>query len=199
MMLDFSKEHLAPYERQYLVKAFLKKKGVVPSRNLLNNICLWIENGVSNKKAQIQTKKIIVDRKRLFLLLEDLPAISMDLSLQEGSYRFGSWKVKIEKESKPTAMGSWKDLWKGKAVFSLPKGCRISLLNNLQVLDIKRFNKFISNQKIPAFFKGLCPVVTKDKSLIGELLSGRKWKMKGMTSFFKVIFEHDLVKSPETE
>ncbi len=199
LMIDFSNETLASYERQYLVKSLLKKKGVVLSRSLLNNICLWIENGASNKKAQMQAKKIIVDRKRLFVLAQDLSSIPASLSLKEGIYRFGSWKVQIKKESTPINRGNWKDLWKGRAVFSVPQGCSLSLSSGLQVADNKRFNKFISNQKIPVFLKELCPVVMKDKSLIGELLSGKEWKMKDLPSFFRVIFEHDLIKSPETE
>ena len=189
-LLDLSKdfpEHI--FEREFVVRQFLKEGGFSFSRSELEGICLHLLNKSADCYFKRKDKILVVDRRCLFLMgsqvvdfkknkkdKEDKESKSSPfLDLVMGFSEFNRWTIKVEPNIKEEQLlGSWKDAWKGSFSFILPKGFyQVGFFEGGDVLS-----KWFSKNKVPAFLRGKIPLIFKDGKIYHEALTGRRFSEK---------------------
>ncbi len=176
--LEFPKS-LERIEIRHLIQRLLKKASMSVSRDNIEKIIDQINSNQSNKIFEVENKRIIVDRKILFIQTKKFPKInSFPITFGKFSYSWG--EIEITNKCKDSKVG-WKNAWLGEISFSLPEG---EYLLNIPVpgsyYKKKRLKKWLFENMVPHFFRYSWPVVYSDGCIKREFLSGKcKEKLPG--------------------
>lgn len=144
---------------------------------------------LKKKKADCRIGPFYIDRGRAFLLKEMKWQENILKPLHLGSFTWGCWQVVVEQGKKELPPPTWKDVLKGKVVFSLPKGDYFLDVPRLEspFSGKRSLSRFWTDKKVPAIFRFAFPVVCKGKEVVFEALSGSS-RLKG--SDLKIIIRH---------
>lgn len=151
-----------------------------PSRDIVDKVCEAVIQGTANRCVEMGKKKIFIDRKRLFFLTQDFPALPEQTPLEEGTLTCGSWLIEVQRVSDKGSISSssWKDLWQGKAFVEL--SCKDKLYleapkANSSYPRKSSMGKLWNKDQIPAFLRSTIPVLSTDNQVIHEFLTGKRF------------------------
>ena len=152
-------------EARYLLQQWAEKAGIRLSRVLIEFILDAIVSNLPNRRL---SQRIFVDRGCLFLLSEIFPAWGKEpLLLKPGSWRWGDWRVDVEKTIEPVPKTTWKEVWTGHFIELVPQGW-------LRMPSPGTHLRYLWNEeKVPAFFRYQVPVIWSEEGKLKELLTGK--------------------------
>lgn len=176
--LDFgNRSPTSELEIRFILDKFYETQGCYPNRETLNLASSHILSGSGNKFFCVDGFVLIVDRKRLFLMKNNLERLPEKVQLRP-STRYGPWTIEVEKITDYGFVTStnWKSAWNGYIEAIIPEG------ENYEVGTTKMGNsyprnssigKWWNNHKIPSFLRTSTPVIWRDGTIVHEFLTGK--------------------------
>lgn len=191
-VLDISKmEAQHSFALKFLIKKVCEKGEFSLSRDFLEKTLYLLQTQAANKEILMGAHKLCIDRGHLFLVQREPAVPKESMAIAPGEFDYGSWKIRVEFSNnfpnrKPT---SWIEAWKGQGEVYLPEGSY-----QLKPLELTSpypghspISRWLTNAKVPAFIRGFVPVVTSDREICAEFLTGRQHsKFKDMTKKVRV-------------
>lgn len=163
-------------EIKYLLRLFCEQKGFFLSREIIQEIAQALIEGKSSKGFAMGSQRILVDRKRLFMLnaLNPFEECSFEQEIKEGSCRHGDWNLKVSKELfSHTVNSEWQSGWQGRFEVFLPmKNCYALTVKSDAAGDWTALKKRWSQEKIPRFLTKTFPFIICEKQVFHEFLTG---------------------------
>ena len=153
-LLDLSEE--CPSEQvelKHLVRAFFSlvgERGL--SRDLINNGCRFIYEGVANRRVS----SCVIDRRRIFCPKNE-----------------GHWDVTMREVNscKHSFKSGWHNAWNGVLSVALP--CGDYVVDYLEGSGFPKLDRWWTKHKVPRFMRGIVPVVFEGKCVVHEFLTGK--------------------------
>jgi tRNA(Ile)-lysidine synthase len=187
-------EHL--FETKFLIKKICQMTNCLISRNCLEKAAKFIESKEADKYLTMGNRILYIDRRRLFLLMRPIPALSGICRIESGAHEYRGWKVvaSMADAEEKTPITSWKDAWEGKCEVCLPQGNyhlgMVSLSANFPFGS--PIGKWWTNGKVPAFLRYGVPVVWEDCNIRAEFLTGHTLAKKSNVSdkWMKISLEY---------
>lgn len=178
--IDFSLKNWHPYEIQFALRQIFELKNFFLSNDQILSFTDRIIENSANRRFQIGSIDLLIDRKRLFILnltpnLTEL--ISYDLKI--GTQQIGAWEVELfEGREKMRPILGLDLLFMKRPQFKLelPLGAyrlKTPSLKDGRFVFGKKISNWFSSLKIPLLFQTLIPVIEQDDGIFTELLSGK--------------------------
>ncbi len=175
---DFTIIH-NPFEMKYMVRFLAKESGVSLSHSSLEKAECLLQTNAANKCLMVQGRKIIFDRKKMFVLsnlpVQEFKSLELDTS-REGEFAFGLFNVSINKkksDSKNSHFSSWQNLFKGSMRLDVSEGKY--LLKSVETKERKILSDLWTKHKVPAFLRDCFPVLFNSESIYAEFLTEKKY------------------------
>lgn len=184
------------FEIKYFIRLFAKEMGFTISHSIVDAILFLIQSNASNKWLFMETKRLFIDRKKMFIFGSEMQEMPLNLSLEIdtsncGSFKFGSLKVILEeKPLKNIDLISWQSVFKGFVQVLIPEG-RYQLVHPKNSNSYKTLSSSWSNYKVPAFLRNHFPVLISEKEFCLDFLTGKQAfsKFKKLKSYQLTIRE----------
>ncbi len=182
--LDLSQEcPKTSFEIKYLLRKLAESKGFSLPRSIVDQGTELILNNSADKKIGAKAPLIEIDRRRIFLISAPFP--DLKFSFNESSDKFRT---------------SWKEAWNGTCSVLLPKG-EYHLgkpLLKARFLNGPTLGKWWTDNKVPAFLRGLMPVVYSGDLVVHEFLTGKlqaPYTNSGTRISAQPIYDHSIPRS----
>lgn len=187
--------HLHRIELRYLIQSAADQENIMLTRPVLETIMEWMERKSTHHQIQINQRTLRVDRGHFFILAKKMPQFAEPISLMgEGiQARSGDWvieEVAVKTQFGPksalalpdsifpeasfatTSKGStatsvqcdWKSLWRGE--------CSFQSFDEKMTLQLPP-PRLHWNDKVPSFFRKICPILLRDNEKMGDFISGK--------------------------
>lgn len=164
-------------EVKFLINRLCQDYSCRPSRSLLESVAEHILSGAGNKLFYVGDQELFIDRKRIFIRIQN------DLDLQnkrvklEHQTQWGPWQIELEHLNVKQAIKStnWHSIWNGEGEGLLPAGEYELGKPEMNALypRTSQISKWWNNHKIPAFLRAETPVIWQGNRIIHEFLTGR--------------------------
>jgi tRNA(Ile)-lysidine synthase len=177
--LDLSGEQgISPLILKHIFRRICSLIDLNPSRDILDKVIQAIAQGSANRSVEMEKKKIYIDRRRIFLLTNDLPCLSEKTPLENDSSLFGEWVVEVKEIQEPEALqvSNWKDLWRGKVSVQISSSGELFVeapQANSPYPGKSSLGKLWNKHQVPAFLRNVTPVLSNEGKVIHEFLSGK--------------------------
>lgn len=126
LFLDLSQECPdAMLEIKHLIRRCCEDDDFSVGRECIDTTANLLHRGAADKQVVMGKKRLYIDRRRLFVLSRELPAIPADvMKLQEGSCDYGSWRVHVSRSEMVSeySCSGWQSLWQAGGEVALPPG-----------------------------------------------------------------------------
>lgn len=168
---------LSLFEWKYVLRKICVAEGLPPPRDILHDAALSLKTLVPNHRYAFGNLTLFIDRGCLFVPERPLPVLpELGIPL-EGCFAFGPWEVSVmaqEGRGEGNLCG-WRNAYSGVIEASLPEGKYTIGKPELQAHypGTSPLKEWWNKHKVPAFIRGLVPVIWKDGSLYHEFLSGK--------------------------
>ena len=166
-------------ELRHMIRSFCRREGLNPGREQLERCIKLLLLGVADKRLEIESRNVYIDRKRLFIQrasLTPLPNEGMELTAGQ-SVQFGSWKIEVDavEEKAKASSTSWEAVWQGYAEAVLPnRKYQISKASSsIAYPRSSPLGKWWTDNKIPAFLRLSVPIISAEEGMRHEFLTGR--------------------------
>lgn len=158
-------------ELRALLRKMAQKESFVFSNPVLENILLWMEQKIPNRLIRMSQRHIVVDRGHFFLLARLLPRFDQNVTLPiNGIQQSGDWTIE---EVSSSVSCRWQDLWR--------TGAAVQAFDGQTILALP--SKMRWKQKIPAFLRKICPILTSGERNL-DFLSGKPGSGKRAVKIF---------------
>jgi tRNA(Ile)-lysidine synthase len=181
------------YELRYLVRRVIELAGFFVSREILDCLVRALEDNAADTQAQMGEQRLVVDRRRLFIITRFLPAPKELLKLALGTIYMPPWEITTTsvRWAGGEAQAGWQHLWRGEAVIFLQPGEYQTGLPQASARcaiggQETRLSRWWSNHKVPAFLRQQVPVIWAGPLVCGELLTGRGHRLGVGTDALRV-------------
>jgi tRNA(Ile)-lysidine synthase len=171
-------------EARYLLQKWGEIEKIKLSRDLLERA---LDAAASNLPNRRIASRVFADRGYVFLLAAALPSWGTSpLRLAPGSWVWGDWTIEVrEGGSFFEESGGWKEVWSGRFTVGVPRGWLTLPPSG------PRLRRLWNEKKIPAFFRSLVPIVSNEKGVMLEFLTGKN--LPEIEPYFKlVVSNHSL-------
>lgn len=173
-------------EMKYFVRRLCEKENICLPRSSIHLAAEFLLQGVANRLIEVGNRQLWIDRKRLFLpSFSTREKISFEpIPLVEGQYFQERWFIEVKKNIDPQEQicySSWKEGWKGKFRAVIPKGSyRLAHPRPNASYQFRQcsISKWWNDHKIPAFFRGIVPVILQGEAVYHEFLTGNCSSLK---------------------
>jgi tRNA(Ile)-lysidine synthase len=188
--LDLSQKEISPVLIKHIFRKLASLIDLNPSRELVDEVSNFIENSSANRTVEMGKKKIMIDRKRLFLLKSHPPSFSGKYPLREGSFVFEHWKVDVEllNENPSKYSTTWLNQWNGYGQVIAPSSKEYFLAPaqaNVSYPRSSALGKWWNTHKVPAFLRGAFPLLWDKNGVCHEFLTGQTFSDKAK-SYFRI-------------
>lgn len=169
--LDLSKG-AHPFEMRWILRKWLKEQCVEASHAIIEEILDLVRSKKADRKVHTRGKHLQVDRGKIFIVPEVLPALHPPLLIRHGLHTWGNWEVFVGDTIEHKTSKGWQASWKGVLSTTLPHGeYYLGFYRDVvDAKDIKTLHKMWTNAKVPAFLRALIPVITSKGCLQKEFL-----------------------------
>lgn len=178
--IDFSLKNWHPYEIQFALRQIFESKNLFLSSDQIHHFTDQVVQNCANRRSQIASINILIDRKRLFILsqtplLAEFPSYDLKLGIQQA----GPWEVELfEKKEKSSPSLGFHQLFMKRPQFriELPLGSyrlKVPCLKDGRFVFGKKISNWFSSHKVPLPFQTLLPVIEQDAGIFTELLTGK--------------------------
>lgn len=177
--LDLSRDcPEAQLEVKYLIRKLCETEEFALARECVEIAAELVQEGMADRQVEMGKHHLYIDRKRLFLLSLELPTLpEKSFPLLEGSYRYGSWTIRVERlgEAVNPSCSNWRSLWQNEGEVVLPEGeYQLGVPElNMAYPRSSPLGKWWTSHKIPAFLRLRVPVIYKKDEIIHEFLTGK--------------------------
>lgn len=147
------------FEIKYLLRRMAEIKNCSLPYSNVEQAAQLVQNQSADKKIASKVPLIEIDRGRVFLFSQPFP--DLQFNFEEGAY--------------PQITTNWKDAWNGRCSVFLPKGdYRLGApVLKARFLNGPSLGKWWTDNKVPAFLRGLVPVVYSGETVVHEFLTGK--------------------------
>lgn len=175
VMWDLTGFSLHPVEAKFFFRKVCNAFGVEVSRDAVDTAAALLCSGKANKSIEFATHVVYIDRARLFCVRKDeFTQNERSIEISPGEkVRWGRWFVEAapigEQEMHRC---SWRELWEGGGQVILPAG-RYTLkppMTTVLYPGSNSLSKWWTDHKVPAFLRGMAPVVFSGDRVACELL-----------------------------
>lgn len=172
------------FEIKYLLRKLAESKGYSLPHSIVDQGAELILTGAADKKIAAKAPLIEIDRRRIFLFSAPFPDLKFSFE-----------------ESTDKSRTSWKEAWKGTCSVLLPPGeYRVGKpLLNARFLNGPNLGKWWTDNKVPAFLRGLMPVIYSGDLIVHEFLTGKlqaPYTNSGTRISSNPIYDHPISKIP---
>jgi len=164
-------------ETLFEVKYLIGKMLASPRRTIVQQAANHLLAGSSNKKFNVGSQTLVVDRKILFVYKEQPDYLFKKHHVLRDPFDFGPWSVTVEELLALPSGSCWRQAFNGEFSVVLPKSSTPNFLgspdSSSAFLHSTSLRKWWSNHKVPAFLRHLFPVIWNDGRIIHEFLTGK--------------------------
>lgn len=172
--LDFSESMPHKFALKHLLFEMARPENIFLTRTQAEIACELIISGKADKKIELGTHELHIDRKHVFLITS-MPTVASEVQIIPGQqFAYGPWKVSVEEGSNSNLLG-WKQVWRGQLRVTMPlEDCYLGP-PSLQAPypGHSPLSRWWTKQKVPAFMRSIIPVIWSQKKIRHEFLSGR--------------------------
>lgn len=157
-------EPLSHVEMKFLLRLLCRAEDFYLSREIIEQAARALHRGVANRRFEMGQQKVIIDRKRIFILCA------------EAALNKKKWQVEMieERYMKPGPMTSWKEGWSGNIVCYLPRrNYRVAWDVDEQTRPFLKTRW--SKAKVPAFLYPYFPLIWDEDTICHEFLTGKSF------------------------
>jgi tRNA(Ile)-lysidine synthase len=179
-------------EMKHLVHRFCEKENFFLSYELIERASELLLENSAHRQLIMGSKKIHIDRRRLFLPNPFPSYLLKKRMVKLGSFSYGEWNISVSFTDLPSKISDWKEAWQGEAQVSLP--VNDYLIGpppiNAPFQGTTSISKWWSNAKVPAFLRTRLPVIWLENAVFHEFLTGRtKTLMQKQDRYLQVILK----------
>jgi tRNA(Ile)-lysidine synthase len=169
---DLTDVSLHSIQMKFLVHKICDSYALPISRDAVANAAEMLLGGKANKRLELATHTLQIDRSRLFLVEKEppfgAPCDPIRIALDQ-TVVWRRWKIQaVSYEGSEVPMCTWKDLWGGRGAIVVPAGEYI-----LSGTVSSEVSKLWTEYKVPAFLRDMTPLVYFGGVVARELLTGR--------------------------
>jgi tRNA(Ile)-lysidine synthase len=162
---------LDSWERQELVRLFLKKRKATISYSALKTALDLLEESVIDKKIDVSFGELWVDRGALLWLQSSLPVFQgmVPFSSEGLSVRQGDWIWEVRESQEPLLrQRALSGFLSGEVSFSFKKGSSLafSSYDELYKKDQERISQYLSKNKISSRLKRMFPYIINEAGFV---------------------------------
>ncbi len=164
-----SVEGLERIEARYLLQKWAAAEKISMPRGILEPALDALLSKRPNCKI---SRRVTLDRGRIFFLSESSPSPgALPLTLAEGDWEWGGWRIRVRKACGEERQCGWEEVWSGSFSILVPEGS----------LEMPRAGTSLRHDwnaaKVPAFFRGLAPIIRTASGKEREFLTGKRWTL----------------------
>ena len=195
-LYDLENEQLDPLELEFFIKEVSKELDFLLSREQVKNICQVTLEKRANIEFISGSKKLFVDRGRLFFFQASFQEKVASQKIVEGNFEHGMWEVEVTKTEQIQAPRNlWKDVWRGDLCTFLPiddydighVDVQMRKLLNEQGRS-KSYNRLLTEKRVPRFLQTFVPAIFKKEMIYEDFLTGaRSLKEGNARGYYKII------------
>lgn len=169
------KTNFHSFEIKYLLHRFLKISGFFLSRQQIEDSSQMLQNGAANKVFKTSQGDVWLDRRRIFIKINDQIETQAPISISPGIFHWGGWTVEIKESDKADSMlTGLENAWLGRLKVSVPPGnywLGKGQNSHFYTAASKTLGKWWTEKKIPAFLRNIVPIIGIEENVLVEFFN----------------------------